>query len=143
MDARSAGGSAEDLIRQLGGETPPGPWLHISGEELRVDLAATLSKAGHPTDQCTAYVQVPQPLNAAAKQAFQSVGLLLPVFSPRSAAILSGMVPQDARVEVFALSEAVARAWPGQNAEIFVAARPNLGEMLELLELRLKGDSQF
>ena len=109
--AEALGRTADELVAALIRLSPPTPLLHLRGAHARGDIAARLTRAGLPTDERVIYDQVAQPLTAEAMDALNGDNpVILPVFSPRSARLLSGMGKPLAPLHVVALSSAVAEA---------------------------------
>lgn len=117
-------GMAEDadgLLRLLLAARPPGPLLHVRGVEGR-DLAGPLRRAGLETRAVVAYEAAALPPSPEARALLDgSAPVLLPLFSPRSAALVRGWGGAAPR-EAVALSPAVAAAW---GAPARIAARPD------------------
>ena len=135
--ARSFGADAEAL-----GETARGflehadkleaPVLVCRGVHTRVDLADALNARGVATSSATIYDQEARSLTKAARDVLAGTQMVIvPVFSPRSAALLSEN-PVDAPTKVLAISAAVARAWAG-NGDISVARAPTSEAMVDLV----------
>lgn len=135
MKVVSANGTAADLVRLIVDENPTGPLLHIRGEHTHGDIVGGLKNAGIETDSLIVYRQVEQSLSQGALDAIDSdIPVVLPVFSPRSAALLSGAllnVPNRENITVVAMSSSVAAAWDSRvEAVIRIAAGPSVDEML-------------
>jgi uroporphyrinogen-III synthase len=134
LTAHSVGGSAEDLYAALAGAE--GPLLHLHGVHARGELASRLTEAGTPTEEAVVYDQLPRPLSGPAKALLSGTSpVLLPLFSPRSARLLSDAA-KNAVAPLFlaAMSEAVAAAWAGPApALVRSAERPAAPAMLDLL----------
>ena len=108
--ALEAGPDAEALLATLLTRRPPGLILHLRGEHARGDLAVRLREAGLDASEVVAYRQVALPPPRKAQEVLAGPGpLVVPLFSPRSAVLLSGWAPQ-APLHVVAISEAVADA---------------------------------
>ena len=108
--ALEAGPDVEALIGTLLAQRPPGRLLHLRGEHARGDLAVRLREAGLDASEVVAYRQVALPPTREAREALVGPGpLVVPLFSPRSAVLLSEWAPQ-APLHVVAISEAVADA---------------------------------
>lgn len=122
FEAQAATGDAESLIKIL----PLSGVLHVHGRHVARPLGVK---------SLAIYDQVALPLNPKAKaqlvgDQFEAVA----VFSPRSARILSDVLPEKplANTVFYALSPAVASALPhGQNTRI--CATPSAESMLRLL----------
>jgi len=132
--AASAGGDAAALAALIGRARPAGEIVHLSGRHQRGDLVARLARAGLRARRVVVYDQVARPLPQPARAALAGgAPVLVPLFSPRSAALLSDAVAPGVRAPllVAALSPAVAAAWdgPGQGA-LAVAERPEAEALL-------------
>jgi uroporphyrinogen-III synthase len=132
LDAVEAGPDAEALLKRLLQLAPSGPLLHLRGEHARGDLATRLRAAGLDAWECVAYRQAALPPTPEARRALGGAApLLVPLFSPRSAALLAAWQP-GAPLHVVALSEAVAeQAKRGlRPLTLDVAEAPNEGAMV-------------
>ncbi|MBM3630059.1 MAG: hypothetical protein FJX21_19880, partial [Alphaproteobacteria bacterium] len=116
-----------------------GPLLHVAGKVVAGDLAGRLAARGFEVRTAALYAAEPSPrLSDAARDAFAQGGIDgVLVFSPRSAAILVGLVEAAglraaaARIDLYALSEAVAAAASGLAwRRVVVAAAPNEDALL-------------
>jgi uroporphyrinogen-III synthase len=109
LDARSAGGDAEGLVAAIRASGEPGPCLHLRGDPSRGDIAARLTAAGIPTQYCVVYRQAALPLSADARRLLQGTApVVVPVFSPETAAHLTGQGPFAAPLHLVAISAATA-----------------------------------
>jgi uroporphyrinogen-III synthase len=139
MAARVVGPDAAALVAALPGLAPPLPLLHVRGVHVAQPVAAQLAAAGLPCGELCVYDQLARPLSDAARAALAGdAPVLLPVFSPRSAALLGAALrdaPARAPCRFVAISAAVAarlaEALPG--AAIDVAAAPDAAAMGEAL----------
>ncbi|MBB97849.1 MAG: uroporphyrinogen III synthase [Rhodobacteraceae bacterium] len=103
------GQTADDLVDRLIRSCPPTPLLHLHGAHTRGDIAARLTAAGLPTSAHVIYDQVAQDMTPEAHAVLNaSSPVILPIFSPRSARLLSSAIKPLAPVHVIALSSAVA-----------------------------------
>jgi uroporphyrinogen-III synthase len=142
LRTNSSGKDVDNLIARLQADGPPGPWVHLSGEHSRGALAETLTRAGHPTDRIVIYRQDPVALSDEALHVLQAEQVILPVFSPRSADLLSSMISKIAVLPcVVAISDAAAAGWTGPVHRLFVAHHPDAEAMVEAIEAVLKSDS--
>jgi uroporphyrinogen-III synthase len=125
LAARSAGGTAEDLLACLVQARPAGLGLYLHGRHVATDLAAALARAGIETYSAVAYDQVARPLSAEARACLARPGtVILPIYSPRSARILAAETERAVALrEVVAISRPVADAWSG--GPVTVAAAPD------------------
>ncbi|MDF1857022.1 uroporphyrinogen-III synthase [Pseudooceanicola sp.] len=133
LEARAAEGDAASLLEMILRDRPEGRWLHPHGVHLRRNLADELTSAGIPTRGQVVYHQAAQTLNAAARACLTgSDALVLPVFSPRSAQLLTGGETITARLYIVAMSQAVAEAIsPLPRTICVIAAHPDADSMLE------------
>jgi uroporphyrinogen-III synthase len=136
MQATSAEGDASDLIRRILADGESGPFLHIRGKHTRGEIAQRLTEAGCLTREAIAYDQVVRPLSEHAKSLLTGNSpVLVPVFSPRTAKILSDVQGLGPNVWGVALSPVVAENMKNLPAErIHTCAAPNAKAMLDLLE---------
>lgn len=91
----------------------PGRWQHLRGVHTRGNLTDSLRDLGARVDEVLLYDQVAQPLSRAAQQALAANSpIILPLFSPRTAKLAATAFGQSAPVDVIAISQATAQAWP-------------------------------
>lgn len=133
IQAESAKGDAEALLSLLLERRPAGPLLHACGRETRGDLAARLGAAGLPCTECVVYDQRPRPLSPEAVAALRGpMPVVLPVFSPRTAALLAAelaRVGATAPLWVVAISAAAAEPMQSLATRLNLAAQPDAGSM--------------
>ncbi|MEO1640336.1 MAG: uroporphyrinogen-III synthase [Pseudomonadota bacterium] len=127
FDAIEGPGDAAGLVAMLTSERPTGTLLHMRGQHSRGDIAGQLTAAGLACAELISYDQTAQPLTPAAQQALQNTApVILPLFSPRTATILSSAAPFAAPLHVVALSDAVKSALRLQGlASLHVVDRPD------------------
>ncbi len=136
--ARSHGADAdclgEDVAAFLSSETPiSAPAVHCRGVHARGDLAGRLTRAGTLCDEAVIYDQVQKPLTAAARAVLSSEDrVVLPLFSPRSARLVSQSVAGTGHLVIIAMSEAVAAEWMG-GGDIRIAQEPTSAAMCDLV----------
>ncbi|MBL9051841.1 MAG: uroporphyrinogen-III synthase [Tabrizicola sp.] len=126
FEARSADGDAEALLALILANRPAGKLLHIRGQDTRGDLEERLNSAGIETESLIVYQQEPLPLNKEAEALLLSVGrIIVPVFSPRTAAILAAALPSGfkAGLDFVAMSPSVAHALAGAPRDALVISR--------------------
>jgi uroporphyrinogen-III synthase len=117
----SADGDAEALLRLILSAPEAGPLLHLRGEHARGDIVPRLRAAGRAARDAVVYRQVELPLTAGARAALGgSAPVVVPLYSPRSAAILARQGPFAAPLRVVAMSGAVARAATALGPESIV-----------------------
>lgn len=133
--AHSAKGDASDLLAAILNAKGPGPLLYLHGREIAGTLVQDLNSAGIMTHSLLAYAQNPRPFGPDALRLIRQPGpLILPILSPRSAAILAAEWQASgarAAPHVIALSQAVAdvaaRLHP---ASLTIASRPDGDSLL-------------
>jgi uroporphyrinogen-III synthase len=132
--ARSTDGDADAMVAAILADPPPGRLLHLRGEDARGEVAERLISAGIETVSLTVYRQEAQPLSPDAVAILAADGpVILPLFSPRSAALFRAALPPKTRAMLLlaAMSAAVAdeaRAIPHRALEI--ASHPTAEAML-------------
>ncbi|WP_108483755.1 uroporphyrinogen-III synthase [Oceaniglobus ichthyenteri] len=130
MTCVSANGDFRDLLALLA-RHDTGPLLHLRGTHSAGDLTSALAEMGREAVEWVVYDQVAQPLNGAARRLLAAPGpVVLPLFSPRSARLLSAAVGETAApLSLIAISQAAADAWRG-NGTMCVVADPTGKAML-------------
>ncbi len=134
--ARSCGAEAVCLGDNLGGfvrnlAAVKGPALHLRGRHSRGDLVAAGRKAGLQIEECVVYDQLEQPLSREARTALEKGHAVVPLFSPRSASLVSAYDCHE-ETQVIAMSAAVAEAW-AHPTPLRIAERPDRIAMLDLV----------
>ena len=101
-------------------------WLHPHGAHVAKRL---------PVPGMVVYDQLSQPLSDAARQALAGMApVILPLFSPRSARILSEQVTQArAPLWLVPISPAAAARWQAGQARMLVADTPDAGGILRAI----------
>ncbi len=108
-NALSADGDAEALLRRILADGAQPPLVHFRGEFARGNLAERLSEAGVETREIIVYRQMSKPLCDTARHHLgRKTPVIVPLFSPRSAAQLVQQGPFAAPLHVVAMSDAVA-----------------------------------
>lgn len=132
----SADGDASALIDLVKADRPRGRLLHLRGQDTTGAVAERLTNAGFPTVEIVIYRQDPQPLTAAALALMRRAGpVLVPLFSPRSAELLAGALPDDTKASLYlaALSPVVGETVTFPHAALITARRPDADAMLQAL----------
>lgn len=108
--------------------------LHARGRHVASDLPAALAPSGITVAEAMVYEQTARPLSPEAETLLARPGpILAPLFSPRSALLLSRSAAPH-RLHIAALSPAVAEAAePLAPLRLELAARPDAAAMLEAL----------
>jgi len=134
---------ANDLVARFDADKVRGPLIHLSGAHRRGEIAQRLTALGVSVSVHVLYDQPLQPLPDEAKDIFAGeVPVILPLFSPRTAAHLARQRVVAPRTTVIALSDAVAQPLPTQCfASVEVAAYPTGKEMVQDVEKQLRRDS--
>lgn len=140
---RSANGDAETLVRAILADPPNGRILYLHGVDTRGNLLKMLQSCGVDADVAIVYVQDPQPMSPEALPLFRTVApVLVPLFSPRTAALFRAALPTDtsARLHIAAMSSAVAEALGDlPRAVLTIARQPDGPAMLDAVESLLAG----
>lgn len=135
LEAISAGGDAEALVRMLLELRPEGPLVHLRGAQHRGNLAERLRAEGLKIKALEAYAQVPVPLNAEALAAGQGhAPVIVPLYSPGAARRFAEQWHGTAPLLLGAISQAALA--PVEHMETFHrshAAQPDGESMLMLL----------
>ena len=120
-------GDAAGLVDVIGRQSRRGHLAHIRGKHTRGEVAETLSRMGISCLDIVAYDQRRRDLTSDALAVLKGENpVVLPLFSPRTAAILASQGPFTAPLHLVVMSDAVKRAAAGLSAEtVIVAAQPN------------------
>ena len=109
FDAVSADGNAEDLIALLKSVVPTQPIAHIRGKHARGDIGPRLRQAGIDCEDVVAYTQDPLPLTDEAKDRIEGAEpTIIPLFSPRTTALLLDQATPGPNAHMIAISAAAA-----------------------------------
>lgn len=136
LQAHSANGSSDDLVKMIQKVDVRGDLLHIRGEHTRGDILARL---GPNVSELVAYRQIRQPISEVALAALTGhQAMILPMFSPRTAELFFQAAEKiTAPLSVVAISQAVKEVVLGsnlsQNANIQVATTPDAAAMLRAM----------
>lgn len=121
-NARMLGENVAGLVSNAGTIQPPA--LICRGRHASADLQAALQGRGTACDEVVLYDQVETPLSDAALALLTGdAPVILPVFSPRSARLLSKQ-GITAPVHVVAISPETAKAWTGPG-QVQIAGSPD------------------
>jgi uroporphyrinogen-III synthase len=131
-----------DALLALITKYKPSNLLHIRGAHSRGDLTARLTQAGLNARDHVLYDQLQMPLNAEARALlFGPDTVIMPLFSPRSAALVAQQLsgssrgPMTGRHIALCLSQNVASACgEGIFGSIEICAAPNAASMVAHLE---------
>ena len=126
-------GTADGLVGRIIDAKPIGSLAHIRGTHARGEVSARLNAAGIPCADVVAYDQRELAFTKEAQDALAGEDpVIFPLFSPRTAAILTKQGPFAAPVAVVAMSEAVQDALdPVYAMRAVVAQKPDAAAMIE------------
>ncbi|TDL89254.1 uroporphyrinogen-III synthase [Meridianimarinicoccus aquatilis] len=139
-------GDAAGLIATIAGlkcAQEAAPLVHLHGAHVTGNVSGALAAHGIPTRGAVVYDQRPCPISQQARRLLAgSAPVILPLFSPRSAKLLTGdLAVSQAPLWIAAISPAVAQAVNVHSAaelQIRVARHPDadeiIAEIAELLE---------
>ena len=109
------------------------PCLYVRGQHVRLDLASELRRLGVECDEAVVYDQVAQPLGRAGEALLAGTApVVAPLFSARTAELLSRSLDIRAPLTVIAMSSAVAEAWTGVG-DITIVAEPTSRAMCKVV----------
>jgi uroporphyrinogen-III synthase len=134
--AQMTGLDAEAMIAALAGRGELGPLLHLAGKHRRGDVAGVLSKTGLQVDVATLYDQRLLPLSEEAQALLRgNAPVLVPLFSPRSAAQFAQAATRTDAVLAVSISAAAAEALEALPLRAHdIAAEPTGEAMAEAVE---------
>ena len=129
--------TADELVATIAAE---GPLVHLSGKHHRGDISERLQSKGIPCRRRILYDQVLQALTQTAQDALLGEQpVIVPLFSPRTAAQLVQQARSWARAHVLAISEAVASELGGVSpAQMHIASAPTGSDMRRGVEMLLQ-----
>ena len=132
---------AAHLILQIKAARPKGALLHLRGRETRGNISNLLHSTGIDTVDVVIYAQDPLPLAHPAVAALLSqTPLLVPLFSPRTAALFAtelGRIPAVSPLFIAAMSGEVALEVAALGAQVDVANRPDAAAMADSVAVLL------
>jgi uroporphyrinogen-III synthase len=133
---------ADGLIREIETRPAKGPLLHLSGQHQRGDIAERLTALDQRTSRVVIYDQRSVALSEAAQTALCGDGpVVLPLFSPRTAAQFVRQARETRMVHAIAMSAAVAEELKGcRFADVQIVAAPTGDEMARAVALLLTND---
>lgn len=139
FDAISANGGAVDLIKMISSRAVGKKLLHIRGQHTRGNIAQNLSASGVLCDETVVYDQVELSLTDQAYALLKGgKPVILPLFSPRTAAILGAQVNLDANHTLVGMSENVlAVLRQNEGVKCYVSDAPTTDEMVKLVRVLL------
>lgn len=130
-EATQCGVDAQSLVATLLAAPPAQRLFHLSGRHTRGDIAGHLTQAGLTVERVVVYDQHLCDLTPEAIQAIdREKRVLVPLFSPRTAAQFVSVAPRTISIHIVALSQAVADATGGAAfAGMTIAQRPDATAM--------------
>ncbi len=140
MRVMSASGDADSLVKGVTSMPPDGTVIFLRGRHSRGNVAQRIREAGISIEEAVVYDQRALPLSEKAIRALGGERrLAIPLFSPRSAVLLSEQMRSNAdRLKsgapfcLIAMSEQVVCSWQGPKpAAIRVASRPDANVMAQ------------
>ncbi len=133
---QAVGQTADDLVAQIAGLAPTYPLVHLAGRHRRGDIMQRLTALGIPIDVLVLYDQRAVALTAQALELLKGEApVVVPLFSPRTAAQFFDQVKHLRNVHIVAMSDAVAQCCFGFGIEhLSIAAEPTGQEMLRSVE---------
>lgn len=137
LEATSANGAAVDLIQLA--LSAPGPFVHVRGVHTRGDVAQMLNAAGHPCRELVVYDQIERSLSVPATHTF-SIGqpCLVPLFSPRTAALFLKAQPEAPSAHLICLSPAITEVVAaGRYGSLSTSRSPTAEALMSELSSRL------
>lgn len=138
--AAQFGQDAQTLITAIAKKRPLAPLLHLSGVHTRGKVAEHLTEAGVLTAALEIYDQPVLPLSSEAKRLFVGgTSMIVPLFSPRSAAQLCSTAPFSEGAVTVAISDAVAGSLTEQwRGGVTIAAAPTADAVFDAIEKHVK-----
>lgn len=141
FEARSSDGDVSDLVAALLAAPEKGRFLYLRGVDTTGDLENLLISKGISVLSLQVYLQKSIPLEGECVPLLRQPGpIIVPLFSPRSAALFAEALPVDTHATLLlaAMSEAVAAAAAGiPHQTLVTAARPDARAMLDAVETLL------
>lgn len=130
-NAHQSGIDADTLVARLATDKPTQHLFHLSGRHTRGDVAGRLNKVGLTVRNVALYDQCLCDLTETAAQAImREKRVVVPLFSPRTAAQFVSVAPRTSSCYVIALSPAVAEALGTAHvAELILAPHPDAQAM--------------
>ena len=135
--AEQHGTDAQTLITALLANRPQAPLIHLTGVHTRGDVAAHLTGQGVQTEALAIYDQPFLPLSPLASALLVGgTSMIVPLFSPRSAAQFCATAPYSDCAVTIAMSDAIAQSMSGPWRPCSsVANEPTAKAMLEAVEM--------
>ncbi|GLQ28350.1 uroporphyrinogen III methyltransferase [Sulfitobacter pacificus] len=141
-DVKLVAQTADALVASMRAAKVKGRLLHLAGVHRRGQIAARLGETGSLVEVVPLYEQRLLPLSDAAKDLLSGeIAVVVPLFSPRTAAQFVDQAPELGRVVVAAISPAVAQVFEsGSVKAMHIAEAPTGDDMARLVEMLLCHD---
>ena len=138
-NAQQAGENADGLVAHLTRLCPQQRLFHLSGAHTRGHIADRLAKVGLTVSHHVTYDQHLLDLTPEAAAILTgNSSVIVPLFSPRTAAHLAAIAPTLSRATIVALSTAVADALrPHDFADLLIAQSPDADAMQVAIRVAL------
>ena len=135
--------NAAELLAHITQHRPPGPLLHLRGEDSFGNICTTLSAAGIVAHEAILYDQRATPLTMRATRLLSgAIRITVPLFSARSAALFAAAVQPTAPLNIIAFSPAVAAALPPSlHARTITSPNPETRAMMQTILTSLREPS--
>ncbi len=132
FDARCLGDTVSEFLDRFAGH--PGPVLHLRGTHTTTDIAQHLAQAGQAAQSQVIYDQRETPWTDTVYDNLKGgTPVVLPLFSPRSAALVCKRLNAAVRHQIVAISPAVAQVCRDFGFDcVAVASQPNGQAVLDL-----------
>ncbi|CAI8200887.1 MAG: uroporphyrinogen-III synthase [Planktomarina sp.] len=144
LAAKNMGKTAEELRKSLAEILPKGPLVHVRGSFTTIDFGSYFLDTDLKIENLITYQQTEQPLKLDTQNILQTVrGVVIPLFSTRSAQSLCKMKYSWSRHTAVAISENVAKYCKKAGfGQIIVSLQPDARSMLESIVplMRVKSD---
>ncbi|MDC0737778.1 uroporphyrinogen-III synthase [Cognatishimia sp. SS12] len=129
------GATADALVARLIAKPPKKALVHLRGRYSRGAICARLTAAGLSVRESVIYAQRALALSAEASAALSGRDpVIVPLFSPRSAALFAKSAPGNAPLWIVSMSEAVQAELDGMPiARHVVAKTPDAASMLDAI----------
>lgn len=127
----SADGDANALLQFIQGLSATGPLLHLRGRHATGNIAERLNSSGIETEEAVIYDQPLLDLTDSARKALSGTApVVVPLFSPRSAARFAALRVGRAPLMIAAMSQAVVREVLDLGATTTIVADQPSGEAM-------------
>jgi len=134
----SADGDVDALLQQILASRPTGKLLHLRGEHSRGAVTQRLRDAGYAAEELVVYRQAALTLSGEARERLSGESpVIVPLFSPRSAALFVNSGPFVAPIWGVAMSKAVADEMKSNAPDKLLVAKAPKAELMRKSVLSL------